>query len=95
MIAGCCRFLLLFILFQIKIIISTEMAAVVMNRITKTDEAKVAAKMIVLSCIMELMLEIGRVVIEVNDIFEVDPTELLVGLTVTVEFISSGWPIQK
>ena len=46
--------------------------------------------MIVLSC----MLEVGRVVIEANDVF-VDPAELLVGLTVTVEFISSGWPIQK
>ena len=94
MIAGCCRSLLLFILFQIKIIISIEMAAVVMNRITKTDEATVT-KMIVLSCNVELMLEVGRVVIEANDIFEVDPAELLVGLTVTVEFISSGWPIQK
>ena len=41
------------------------------------------------------MLEIGRVVIEVNDKYEVDPAELLVGLTVTVEFISSGWPIQN
>ena len=90
MVAECCRSLLLFILFQIKIIISTEMAAVVMNRITKTDEATVT-KMIVLSC----MLEVGRVVIEANDVFEVDPAELLVGLTVTVEFISSGWPIQK
>ena len=66
------------------------MAAVVMNRITKTDEATVT-KMIVLSCNVELMLEVGRVVIEANDEFEVDP-ELLVGL-ITVEFISSGWPI--
>ena len=64
------------------------MAAVVMNRITKTDEATVAAKMIVLSCNVELMLEVvGRVVvtIEVNDEYEV-VSELLVGFTVTADF---------
>ena len=87
MIAGCCREFLFLILSQIKIIISTEMAAVVMNRITKIDEAEVAAKMIVLSCNVALMLEVvGRVVvtIEVNDKYEV-VSELLVGFTVIVK----------
>ena len=83
MITGCCRYLLLIILFQIKIIISTEIAAVVLIRTTKTDEPTVA-NMIVLSCndsIEELIIA--------NDEVDVDP-ELLVGFT---EFISgSGWP---
>ena len=69
-----------------KIIISTEMAAVVMNRITKTDEAKVAAKMIVLSsCNEELMLETKIII----DEFKVDP-ELLVGFNLTVELIKDS-----
>ena len=88
MIAGCCREFLFLILSQIKIIINTEMAAVVMNRITKIDEAEVAAKMIVLSCNVALMLleVVGRVVvtIEVNDKYEV-VSELLVGFTVIVK----------
>ena len=75
------------------------MAAVAMIKITKTDEVNVAVKMIVLSsrCNVELMLEeVDRVVvtIEANDEFEVGP-KLLVGFTVTVKFIGSGWPIHK
>ena len=91
MITGCCRDLLLIILFQIKIIISTEIAAVVLIRTTKTDEPTVA-NMIVLSCndsVEVLMLEASRVVIA-NDEVDVDPELLVRGFTVTVEFIS--WP---
>ena len=87
----CCRDFLLFILLQIKIIISTKTAAVAMNRITKIDEAKVAAKMIVLSCNVELMLEVSIVVVTIEANDEFDP-ELLVGFAVTV---NSVWPTYK
>ena len=89
---------MLIILFRTKIIISTEIAAVVLIRTTKTDEPTVA-NMIVLSCndsVEVLMLEASRVVIA-NDEVDVDPELLVRGFTVTVEFIGtgSGWPMQK
>ena len=73
------------------------MAATAMTRITKTNEAKVAAKMIVLSnCDEGLVLEVGRVVITiellVNNEFEVDGPELtLVGrVVITIELLGNN-----
>ena len=50
--------MLCYLFSSMKIFISIEMGAVVMNRITKTDEAT-ETKMIALSCNVKLMLEIA------------------------------------